>query len=427
MIIGFKFFRFISRYSVNLFFWDHWDFENGPLFQHHSLWQIFRWQHGPHRQGLGGLISALIDPLFHWSSRAQSFEAGILVLLASFCALWLKRRLWGRIEYFDATIPLLFLVRNQAEAFVAGANISHGPMPLLLVVLYCLAWTPGNSKWRYSLVLVVNFLLIHTGFGLFMGVVTPFLLAIELRGSEERSPGRTYSLLALIAAGASLAFFFFNYRFESASPCFSANPRTLLPYLWFIALMFPNFAGIKGSGPLPTIFGTLIILVLLISFLVAIRWLIVRESRDRQSYLVIAALSAYALLFCLNTAIGRICLGITAGQQPRYIPYLITAFLSLYMASAIIRTSQMRAVVLSIFLVFAAWSSLHLDTWTWLSARNRSYDQRAWRECYLKRESVKECDAITGSKIYPSPEATHLQEKLQFLKQNRLNLYADQK
>src|SRR5438045_4056991 len=98
IVVGAKFFRFISRYSVNLFYWDHWDFENGPLFEHHSLWEIFRWQHGPHRQGLGGVVSALVDPLFHWSSRAQAFEAGILVLLASFCALWLKRRVCGRLE-----------------------------------------------------------------------------------------------------------------------------------------------------------------------------------------------------------------------------------------------------------------------------------------------------------------------------------------
>ncbi|HEX7961968.1 MAG TPA: hypothetical protein VF493_18765, partial [Terriglobales bacterium] len=119
LVAGAKFFIFINRYSVNLFFWDHWNFENGPLFEHHSLWEIFRWQHGPPRLGLGALMSTLVDPLFQWSSRAQAFEAGILVLLASFCALWLKRRLWGRIEYCDAAIPFLFLVRNQAEAFIA--------------------------------------------------------------------------------------------------------------------------------------------------------------------------------------------------------------------------------------------------------------------------------------------------------------------
>ena len=426
--VGIKFFRFISRYSVNLFYWDHWDFENGPLFEHHSLWEIFRWQHGPPRQGFGGVVSALVDPLFHWNSRAQAFEAGILVLLASFCALWLKRRLRGRIDYFDVAIPLLFLVRNQAVYFIAGANIAHGPMPLLLVVLYCLAWTLHSPKWRYLLVVVVNFLLIYTGFGLFMGVVTPLLLASELfRDAEPAHSRRTYSLLALLAATASLVSFFLSYRFDSASPCFSANPHTLLPYLWFIALMFPNFAGIKGMGLRATISGALIGLTVLASLIFAIKRLVTRESRDRERYFVIAALSAYALLFCLNTAIGRICLGIDAGQQPRYVPYMISAFLGLYLASATIRTSRIRAVALSGFLLFATWCSLHLDTWTWLSARNRSRDQRAWRECYLQRESVRECDAITGSKIYPSPEATHLQEKLQFLKQRRLNLYSDQR
>jgi hypothetical protein len=427
LVVGTKFFVFINRYSVNLFFWDHWDFENGPLFEHHTLWEIFRWQHGPHRQGFGGLLSALIDPLFHWSSRAQSFEAGILVLLASFCALWLKRRLWGRIDYFDAAIPLLFLVRNQAEAFTAGANIAHGPMPLLLVVLYCLAWTVRDTKWRYTLVVVLNFLLIYTGFGIFMGIVTPLLLTIQLiRNANDDSSPRIYPMLALIGAVASLLSFSIGYRFDPAVTCLSDNPHTPLPYLWFVALMFANFAGVKDSGVFPTLFSGLLGLMFIGSFAFAVERLIHQRVQSLR-YLVVAALSLYALLFCFNTAIGRICLGITAGQQPRYMPYMITAFLALYFTLASLRSSLARHLTLLGFLALAAWCSLHLDTWTWLSARNRTHDQRAWRECYLKRESVEECDTITGSKIYPWPEATHLQEKLQFLKQNHLNLYSDQK
>ena len=427
LVVGTKFFAFIDRYSVNLFYWDHWDFENGPLFEHHSLWQIFRWQHGPHCQGFGGLVSALIDPLFHWSSRAQSFEAGILVLLASVCALWLRRRIWGKLEYFDVAIPFLFLVRNQAVSFIAGANIAHGPMPLLLVVVYCLAWTIRTPQWRYSSLVVLNFFLIYTGFGLFMGIVTLLLLVTEVYAAEAGTPQRKQSLVALLAAAASLASFFIGYHLDSASPCLAANPHSAFPYVWFIALMFAYFAGAQGLGFVPTLLGSLMGVALLMWFIFALKCLMLRESRNRQRYLVIAALAGYAFLFCINTAIGRICLGITAGQQPRYMPYMITAFLALYLSFASIRSPQSRNLVLSGFLVFAAWCSLHLDTWTWLSARNRSRDQHAWRECYLRRESVEECDAITGSKIYPSPEATHLQEKLQFLKQKHLNLYADQK
>src|SRR5262250_475132 len=33
----------VDRYSVNILFWDQWDFYT-PLFDHAYLWQIFTWQ-----------------------------------------------------------------------------------------------------------------------------------------------------------------------------------------------------------------------------------------------------------------------------------------------------------------------------------------------------------------------------------------------
>ena len=291
LVAGAKFFIFINRYSVNLFFWDHWDFENGPLFEHHSLWQIFRWQHGPPRLGVGALMSALVDPLFHWSSRAQAFEAGILVLLASLCALWLKWRLWRRVEYFDAAIPFLFLVRNQAAAFVAGANIAHGPMPLFLVILYSVAWTLSGPRWKYSLVVILNFLLIYTGFGIFMGVITPLLLAIEIFRAKDSGYSRIYPLLALIGALASLASFFTGYHFDPAVDCFAARPHNPLPYVRFVGLMFAYFAGMQGIGLLQTLFGLLVGLALLMSFFFAMSRLIAQPTENRRRHLVIAALS----------------------------------------------------------------------------------------------------------------------------------------
>lgn len=48
-----------------------------------------------------------------------------------------------------------------------------------------------------------------------------------------------------------------------------------------------------------------------------------------------------------------------------------------------------------------------------------------WKNCYLRLEDVGRCDEITNFTIYPPPEtATHLQEKLPYLKQHQLNLYA---
>jgi hypothetical protein len=47
----------------------------------------------------------------------------------------------------------------------------------------------------------------------------------------------------------------------------------------------------------------------------------------------------------------------------------------------------------------------------------------AWRECYLARHSIPECDALTHFQIL-NPKTTQPQEKLDFLEHNHLNLYA---
>src|SRR5215470_7716019 len=71
----------ISQYAVNVFFMDQWEFNEATLFQKHTFWEMFRWQHGPHRQGLGALLSYLIEPHFQWNSRTYSFLAGGFIIL----------------------------------------------------------------------------------------------------------------------------------------------------------------------------------------------------------------------------------------------------------------------------------------------------------------------------------------------------------
>src|SRR5499425_2660591 len=131
----------ISRYAANVFFMDQWDFNDATLFERHSLWEMFRWQHGPHRQGLGALLSYFIEPHFAWSGRSDSFMAGAVVIVAATSALLLKRRLFGSISAWDICIPLIFLTPLQYEALFITANLTQGPIPLLLILLYCAAWT----------------------------------------------------------------------------------------------------------------------------------------------------------------------------------------------------------------------------------------------------------------------------------------------
>src|SRR5215211_6693108 len=60
--VGYRFFALINTYAVNLLFYDQWDFYN-PLFREQGLWDLFSYQHGPHRQGLGEIVIKIVAGL----------------------------------------------------------------------------------------------------------------------------------------------------------------------------------------------------------------------------------------------------------------------------------------------------------------------------------------------------------------------------
>jgi hypothetical protein len=210
LLTGVRLFHLISRYAVNLLFWDQWDFDDATLFQQHSIWEMFRWQHGPHRQGLGALLQKLIEPCIHWNSRYEAFGIGSIIVVAAVLTLLLKVRLYGAIRYSDVIIPFLFLTPRQYETVVLATNPAHGSLPLLLIIVYCLCWLVRTWYWKYICVLLANFLLIYTGFGIFMGLVTPALVALDYYGNTRHlAPKyRWGTAAALIIAIASLASFF---------------------------------------------------------------------------------------------------------------------------------------------------------------------------------------------------------------------------
>jgi hypothetical protein len=428
-----RMFRLISRYAVNIFFSDQWDFNNGTLFYKHTLWQIFTWQHGPHRQGLGGLFEKMVDPLSGWNSRTESFVVGGVIVVAALSAMWLRRRLFGNFSLFDIVIPAIVFIPGQWATWFSVANFAHGPFPLLLILLYCLAWSSNTPAVKYSLVLFINLLTIYTGFGLFVGVLTPILLVLDYWASTPGSRlSKTYLATVLLASVASLGSFFIDYKIRPTADCFSFQPQSPISYLKFVALMFANFFGI-GHLPLPArLLGTMIMAVLVAVVVTLIWWLLEQqrpnvEPRDRNRVLIIVCLTAYTLLFCINTAYGRLCLGLHAALQSRYVIYLEPAILGLYFFLVGLRHTVARNLLLSGFLIAVVAASLHRDR----IAMGVSRDiKQTWKTCYLQTENITECDKVAGFPIYsPSPQQiqrSHLQQKLEYLKKTRQNLYLDQ-
>jgi hypothetical protein len=429
LLLSAELFSLISRYAVNMLYWDQWDFDDATLFQHHSIWEMFSWQHGPHRLGVGALVQKLIEPWIHWNARYEAFGIGVIIVASAVLALLLKVRLYGTIRYSDVIIPLLFLTPRQYETLVLATNPAHGSLPSLLTIVYCLCWLIPSYYWKYVCLLLVNFLLIYTGFGIFMGLVTPALLALDYYGNI-RHLERKYrwsAATALTISIASLGSFFVGYRFDAAVYCFSPAPENPVLYLCFVALMFASVAGLAiFSLKLATLIGSIPLLLLLVCLWIVVKRLLVSQGEDTWPRdAAIAALLAYCAVFCLNTAYGRLCLGLAYAGVSRYTPYVVLGFFGLYLYALSNHTRNARVYLLPVLLVVAVLGARPLNrSDAWLVGKMTD-GRRAWRDCYLARHDIHECDTLTHFQIYPHPEATHLQEKLDFLERNRLNLYAD--
>jgi len=418
-VLAGRLFLIVKRYSVNILYHDQWIFDDATIFQDHSLLEIFRWQHGPHRQGLGGVLSKLIEPSLHWNSRYEAFGVWGIICLACLAAIWLKVRLFGKPIYADIVIPLFFFTPVQYESLIGGASPSHGPLPLLLVTLYCLAWTIKAERWKYVWVLVLNLFLIYTGFGLFMGVLTPFVAGMDFYRRRSRA-----ALVACVVSIATTASFFVGYRTDTAAGC-SVGVGNPVHYFLFVGFMLANFIQIHVSRTL--VLAIMIGSLLTLLFVLTSGHFLIRTLRDKTPSvprLIICILLLYSLLFSFSTAYGRICLGLAAAQGSRYMTYLVLLFFALYLAALSAQMRIEKNVFVGLVVGLGLLSSGFIERVNLESMQEIAHERQAWATCYLRTNDIDSCDRETDSYICWKPEPPDLQRKLEYFKQHRLNLYS---
>src|SRR5207237_9583812 len=134
---------------------------------------------GPRSEWREALFEVLVDPLLGWNIRAETFVIGGVIVAATICALWLKKRLCANLSVFDAAILAILFTTAQWQTLFMTPNFAHGPFPLLLLLLYCISWSSKTQAVRYPLLLFVNFVTIYTGFGVFLVVLTSILLILD--------------------------------------------------------------------------------------------------------------------------------------------------------------------------------------------------------------------------------------------------------
>jgi hypothetical protein len=430
VVLAVRLFRLISRYAVNIFFSDQWEFNTPTVFQHRSLWEMFRWQNGPHRQGLGALLSYAIEPHFRWNSRTESFLIGILVVIAAACALWLKSRLFGPLVLSDVCIPLIFFTPTQFGQIFVAANLAHGPLPLLLMVLYCLAWTILSVPWRYVLILGINFLLIYTGFGLFIGVITPVIFVADYLLNLRHLPrGKYYFACSVLVSLASFASFFWGYVGDTAVDCKPDAFQSPQTYVRFVSLMFANVIGVKGLGGHEALAGAILIGCMLSALALNLGNLRATAGANSYKYMIAAVLIFYTLLFSAIAAYGRSCLGLAEAQVSRYVMYLELGLTGLYFSVLTIHDRFLRTALLIMFTALLA-NTIRVRPEDKTTMEFFAGVKRSWKACYLIYSDVDICDKVAGHWILNDQEGTEytrlkLEGMLDYLKRTKQNLYSD--
>jgi hypothetical protein len=328
--------RLVDRYAVNVIYWDQWGIY-GNLFQNKSWWSGFCYQLGPHRMGVGFIVFRILANLSGWNSRWDAFSVSFTLIFAAAMAWKLALNCGVRAGASLVAIPLLFFNRHEYAAFSETANISHGAMPIFLMVLYCLSSFLSRPGWRLTMQAGLAFLLIFTGFGLFVGIVAPFLFGLEIlqawrSGDRSRCAWALFAL-ALVAAGWLI--FLHGYLFAPAVPNFRFPYGKPHEYFLFLAIMLANFFGVAHAGVADLWVGAAAAAALVAVVVLYACRTIKRGVAEDPVNPIIFLLAAFELIYLVNTAIGRVMLGL--GDAPiasRYVVLMIPGGLAIYLALA---------------------------------------------------------------------------------------------
>jgi hypothetical protein len=401
-------FQLIDRYAVNILWWDNFTYYF-LLAGRGNLWERFDFQLGPHREGLGMLISSAIAPLTCWNMRAEAFAIGIIVTLAAILCLWLKKRLFGRIEWYDLiVIPGIFLTPRQYEIWSNTINSSHGALPLLLVVVWCLCWTIERGKFRDVAVLTTNFFAVFTGFGFFLGLITPGIYALQRRK------------LAVGVCVGTLVLFFFNYKRVVTDSGFRPFDPASLKFPYSIAVALSNMANISAK-PWEQIVGALLVIMVIVAFGTQLRGFVAMKPAN----LIIVSLISFSSLFAVFAIEGRISsFGLICLTPSRYVPLIIPAFIGAYFAVSKIQNKAVKTLFVLVALNVAVNMSLNTN-WDDLNMMFQfQADKERWIATYKATGDLDKADHVGFLPIFPPPRPKDFREKLDYLRYHELNFYA---
>lgn len=415
--------RLIDVYAVNVLYWDLWD-THQPFFRGAGAWEVFRFQHGPHRLGLGHLLTQWLATMSGMSTRVEAFAVGVVLCVALSAVLILKFRLQRKLEASDAILPLAVLTLLQWEAVVVPA-LSFGVVTILLLFLTCAAWTVSSVLMRTALVVVLHYLVITSAFGIALAPITPAILLVSglIDGRAHRIRARSIQFAGAAAAILANVSFFVGYTNSPSADCFSWLSWMHLLIPRHMSVLVAQSFGLRTllHGLLPVAIGAILLILYTLIFTIASKRIQVKGSETDSMALVLATLSGFTLSYAFLNALGRACLSLAQAESSRYVMLLIPGVASLYLAILTIRNVAWKRLTMAALMIaiFHGWN-VPVE-WEPALARQREFKLR-WVGCYLKSRDLTRCNAEEGD-IYPWNPELRLPKKLAYLEENRLNLF----
>lgn len=424
---------FVADYAANVPFSDQWDLLN-PLFDGDGIAGWFLYQHGPHRQGLGGVLTLLVGRRTDFDGRAEAMLCLVMFSLATAAALALRYRLNGRLGWIDLVWPFVFLSARHGHHLAVVPNNAHSATPLVLILGMACLLTLRRSWWRDALLVLIGFLSTFTGFAIFIAPFVTLMFVLDALAAWRAADRRAAITLVAFAVVSilSAATFLIGYRLETSNPNFGVASATA--YARFLADLFSlTFTGVS-TWIGQTVGGALCVAIVAVT--VAAAWRSFARTPRTQSDDRTAApievnarlalfLGGFTLLFALFCMVGRATFQDGAGGEPRYFAMLIPGLIALSLTIERVRWRPVQFLTLITF-AFVIMCGHAVPTRRELASQAEYHNlKEAWRYLQLQTGSARATYERFPFDIYtkPTTDFDAIDRKCRYLRENRLNMY----
>ncbi|MBA2585906.1 MAG: hypothetical protein H0U99_05420 [Chthoniobacterales bacterium] len=325
----------ISRYGVNVPFWDEWNLVD--LFEkahaHRLSFADFFAQNNEHRVVFPKIIFLLLEHFTHWNTRAEMFFSVFLCALTALCLQWV---LWRTLRLPSPRLLMLMVIINvllfspcQYENWLWGYQLACFLLAscLLAGVAVLCSELPQLVKFLFAggCAMVATF---SGGNGMLLWPLLLLTFLLRTDRSNRKAAIRWSSGWILIATCAA-GLYFFHYQKPPWHPPL-ASSRNLLDYYCYISAFLGSPLGRHEEGASliwPVSVGS-VALALCILIAGTITW------RRRDTALLRNAapwisIGGFALLSSIMACITRIGFGRTQALESRYTTFSLLLILSL--------------------------------------------------------------------------------------------------